>query len=150
MLNQCDVLERPIRFVYAVKDDIFEKEDRTKFFEFILPVIPIINATNSGEEIRRWVTDHNYGKIFDEDFIDDIAPYIDDMRVLQNIFNEYEIYREQIINRTGLNLDPKKLFAVIAFKNIYPSDFSDLQNEKGIVKQAFYEKEKILKQKLKI
>ncbi|WP_302148717.1 YobI family P-loop NTPase [Megasphaera elsdenii] len=149
MLNQCDVLERPIRFVYAVKDDIFEKEDRTKFFEFILPVIPIINATNSGEEIRRWVTDHNYGKIFDEDFIDDIAPYIEDMRVLQNIFNEYEIYREQIINRTGLNLDPKKLFAVIAFKNIYPSDFSDLQNEKGIVKQAFYEKEKILKQKIK-
>lgn len=148
MLNQCDVLERPIRFVYAVKDDIFEKEDRTKFFEFILPVIPIINATNSGEEIRQWVTDHNYGKIFDEDFIDDIAPYIDDMRVLQNIFNEYEIYREQIINRTGLNLDPKKLFAVIAFKNIYPSDFSDLQNEKGIVKQAFYEKEKIIKQKI--
>ena len=69
MLNQCDVLEQPIRFVYAVKDDIFEKEDRTKFFEFILPVIPIINATNSGEVIRQWVTERNYGKFFDEDFM---------------------------------------------------------------------------------
>ena len=147
MLNQCDVLERPIRFVYAVKDDIFEKEDRTKFFEYILPVIPIINATNSGEEIRQWVTDRNYGKFFDEDFIDDIAPYIDDMRVLQNIFNEYEIYRVQIIDKTGSNLDPKKLFAIIAFKNIYPSDFSDLQDEKGIVKEAFSEKEEIIKKK---
>ena len=148
MLNQCDVLEQPIRFVYAVKDDIFEKEDRTKFFEFILPVIPIINATNSGEVIRQWVTERNYGKFFDEDFIDDIAPYIDDMRVLQNIFNEYEIYKDQIINRTGLYLEKKKLFSIIAFKNIYPSDFSDLQDEKGIVKEAFSEKEKIIKKKI--
>ena len=36
-------------FVYAIRDDIFTDTDRTKFFDFIIPVIPIINSTNSGE-----------------------------------------------------------------------------------------------------
>ena len=50
LLNNDDAIKnKPIVFVYAVRDDIFTKEDRTKFFDFIIPVIPIVNATNSGE-----------------------------------------------------------------------------------------------------
>ena len=50
LLNNDDsIKEKPIVFIYAVKDDIFTKEDRTKFFDFIIPVIPVINSTNSGE-----------------------------------------------------------------------------------------------------
>lgn len=50
LLNNDDsIKEKPIVFIYAVKDNIFTKEDRTKFFDFIIPVIPVINSTNSGE-----------------------------------------------------------------------------------------------------
>lgn len=43
LLNNDDAIkEKPIVFVYAVRDDIFSKEDRTKFFDFIIPVIPVI------------------------------------------------------------------------------------------------------------
>ena len=50
LLNNDDAIKaKPIVFVYAVRDDIFSKEDRTKFFDFIIPVIPVINSTNSGE-----------------------------------------------------------------------------------------------------
>ena len=48
LLNNDEAINhKPIVFVYAVRDDIFSKEDRTKFFDFIIPVIPIVNATNS-------------------------------------------------------------------------------------------------------
>ena len=49
LLNNYDGIKRRIVFVYAIRDDIFTDTDRTKFFEFIIPVIPIINSTNSGE-----------------------------------------------------------------------------------------------------
>lgn len=48
LLNCNEMIKEKVVFVYAVKDNIFTKEDRTKFFDFIIPVIPIINSTNSG------------------------------------------------------------------------------------------------------
>lgn len=34
---------------YAIKDDIFQKEVRTKCFDYLIPVIPIVNSFNVGE-----------------------------------------------------------------------------------------------------
>ena len=53
ILNNYDLINRRIVFVYAIKDDMFKNEERTKFFDFIIPVIPIINSTNSGEILRK-------------------------------------------------------------------------------------------------
>ena len=36
------------------------------------------------------------------------------------------------------------MFAIMAFKNLYPKDFSDLQNESGVVKEAFSDKQKFI------
>ena len=47
-----DNIKRKVVFIYAIKDDMFKDEERTKFFDFIVPVIPYINATNSGEILR--------------------------------------------------------------------------------------------------
>ncbi len=52
VINNYDNIKRKVVFVYAIKDDMFKDEDRTKFFDFIIPVIPYINATNSGEILR--------------------------------------------------------------------------------------------------
>ena len=40
-------VRRKVRFLYALRDDMFSNTDRTKFFEFIIPVVPIINSSNS-------------------------------------------------------------------------------------------------------
>ena len=55
ILNGYEVLNKrgKITFVYAVRDDLFKKEaERTKFFDFIIPVIPVINSTNSDEVMK--------------------------------------------------------------------------------------------------
>jgi hypothetical protein len=44
-------VKKRVRFLYALRDDIFTNTDRTKFFEFIVPVIPIINHSNSIDKV---------------------------------------------------------------------------------------------------
>lgn len=89
LLNNDDAIKgKPIVFVYAVRDDIFSKEDRTKFFDFIIPIVPVINETNSGEillqrfqEAKGKGVEHNIS----QEFVLDVSPYVSDMRV----FAEY-------------------------------------------------------------
>lgn len=151
LLNNDDAINRkPIVFVYAVRDDIFSKEDRTKFFDFIIPIVPVINETNSGEillqrlqEAKEKAIEHNIS----QEFVLDVSPYISDMRVLQNIYNEFVIYKDTLRTTQELSLSDEHMLAMIVFKNIYPSDFADIQNESGIVKEAFEDKQRFISAK---
>lgn len=144
LLNNYDEIKRKICFIYAVRDDIFTSQDRTKFFDYIIPVIPVINSTNSNEIFLQWIKDNDLVKDLSEEYINDVSPYIDDMRVLQNIFNEFYLYRKTL-EKDGLNLDPEKMMSIIIFKNLYPKDFSDIEKETGIIKQAFLSKQDCIK-----
>ena len=56
IVNNSAQVKRKIKFIYAIKDDMFckdEKKSRTKFFDFIIPVVPIVNAFNSSEILWR-------------------------------------------------------------------------------------------------
>lgn len=145
LLNNDDAIrKRPIVFVYAVRDDIFSREDRTKFFDFIVPVIPVINSTNSGEillQMLQKAAENGNKHEISEGFVLDVAPYISDMRVLRNIYNEFVVYKKTLRTTQGLSLSDEQMLAMIVFKNLYPSDFADIQDEKGIVKKAFLDKQ---------
>lgn len=137
----------PIVFIYAVKDDIFEREERTKFFDFIIPIIPIINSTNSNEELLRLFNeakdngvDHNISN----DFIEDVSPYISDMRVLHQSYNEFIIYKNILRKEQDLRLNDENMLAIILYKNTNPVDFAALQKEQGLVKEAFDSKINII------
>ena len=145
LLNNNDAINnKPVVFVYAIRDDIFSNDDRTKFFDFIIPVIPVINPTNSGEVLIKEINEvknDSFNCDITDDFLLDISPYISDMRILQNILNEFAIYKNALLDEKGLNLSDKKMFSMILFKNIYPKEFSDIQNEKGIIKEVFVQKD---------
>ena len=144
LLNNDDAIKaKPIVFVYAVRDDIFSKEDRTKFFDFIIPVIPVINSTNSGEILLQRLQEAKENGIehdISQGFMLDISPFISDMRILQNIYNEFVIYKKTLRMSQELSLSDQLMLAMLVFKNLYPSDFADIQNEKGILKKAFIDK----------
>lgn len=152
ILNNYDAIKEPIIFVYAVKDDIFTEVDRTKFFDFIIPIVPIINSTNSGEILlkkldksKKFKKEHNIS----ESFVMDVSPYISDMRILQNIYNEFIVYKSTLTTEQGLKLLDEPMLALIIFKNLYPREFAELQMETGIVKQAFKDKEHFVSQRRK-
>lgn len=145
LLNRDDAIKEPLVFVYALGDDMFQnEEERTKFFDYIIPVIPIMNATNAGEILLDKVKHGKLEPKITKDFIFDVSPYIPNIRVLVNIWNEFEVYEPIIIKKQGLDLDVEKLLALIIFKNLYPKEFAELELEQGIVKDVFNGKESYL------
>lgn len=141
ILNQSEEIGRRIVFLYALKDDIFANaEERTKFFDYIVPVIPFVNASNSGDLFRRKISDlHIPEAEVRSSFITDISAFVNDMRVLTNVVNEFELY----CNLLDKKLKKEKLLAMILYKNLYPTDFSLLHQNKGVVYETFMSAEKL-------
>lgn len=154
VINSYERIKRRIVFVYAVVDDMFDDKDRTKFFDMIIPVIPIINSTNSEELLRNRIEiSQNEGSdVFNklsDDFITQIAPFIGDMRILTNLCNEFVLYKKILYMDSELNLNDENIMALILFKNLYPKQFALLQDEEGIVKEAFKNGQEFIKNQCK-
>ena len=128
----------PLRFFFLLRDDIFVSKDRTKFFDFIMPIVPIIDGSNSYDQFIAHFKAGGLFDLFDESFLQGISLYVDDMRILKNIYNEFVIYNKRI-STTEQNAN--KLIALIVYKNIFPRDFSDLQLNKGFVSNLFAKKD---------
>lgn len=149
IINNYEGLKKPVKFVYAVKDELFHnKEERTKFFDYIIPVIPIINESNS-EDVFLKEFENNTKCNISKEYIKDIAPFVSDMRVLYNIFNEFKIYKRTLKDSDSIKLIDEKMLSLIIFKNLYPKDFAELQNEQdeSIVKQAFKDKQSFIEKR---
>lgn len=127
--------KRQIRFLYALRDDMFVNTDRTKFFEFIIPVIPIINSSNSIDKVLEQGKRLSLNDRLNRQFLREVSRYLDDLRLIQNIFNEYAIYVANLETENESNLDANKLLAVLIYKNVFPSDFENLHREKGGLSQ---------------
>lgn len=125
---------KPIKFIYMLRDGLFFSKDRTKFFDFILPIIPIIDSRNSESILLRSLSKAE--NIPDNNVIFNISLYINDMRLLKNIVNEYLVY-EKIIPIKALHLSSDKLFSLIALKNIFPSEFDLLLEGRGYINEIF-------------
>lgn len=171
LIKSCVNIEKEIKFIYAIKDDLFfekanEKvskietgidysnshKNRTKFFDFIIPVIPIVNHSNSVEKIKDRLDeiDEKLVEKISLKFIKKLSFYIDDMRLLNNIINEFYIYSK------GLNVlventlfHDKKLFAMITYKNLYPNDFDKLQVKNGFLYDILTNKKLLMKEVIK-
>lgn len=150
LINNSKDIDEVVTFVYAVKDELFSKNnEKTKFFDLIVPVIPVIDYSNSNtqflKKLRKDFIDTN---ILSENIIFNISPYINDMRTLINIINEFKVYYK--IKTLKTKLDAEKLFGLIILKNIYPIDFKALQNKSGIVYNIFNDKNELLKTELEL
>lgn len=128
----------PLRFFYLLRDDIFETKDRTKFFDYIVPIVPVVDGSNSYEKFADLLRKANLLQEFDLSFLQGLCLYIDDMRVLKNIYNEFIVYFNRL-NKTALNCN--KMLAVIVYKNLFPRDCGELQLGRGFVAALFEHKE---------
>lgn len=146
LINESKQIGRKIVFLYAIRDNMFQDKERTKFFDFIIPVIPIINPSNSNEIIKTKLLKLDSKNIPTDDFIDDVSIFIEDMRLLINICNEYSLYKENL----GKKLNQNNLFAMIIYKNLCPDDFAELHNGKGIIYKLITDKPNYIKDKIAI
>lgn len=126
-----------LRFFYLLRDDIFISKDRTKFFDYIIPIVPIVDGTNSYDQFITHLKKNGLFEKLDESFLQGVSLYVDDMRLLKNICNEFLIYHSRL---NIIDLNYNKMLAIIIYKNLFPRDFCDLQLGKGFVHSLFAHK----------
>lgn len=130
-------LKEKVKFLYAIKDEMFIADNRTKFFDFIIPIVPYVSYENSGEELLKIIKKHQLDTELSEDFILDISLYISDIRILKNTVNEYIVYKKSLDKKI---YDCEKLFSILLYKNTCSEDFAKLQRKQGEIYNCFLKK----------
>lgn len=145
LINTSGQGKRPIKFIYAVKDDLFtDQESRVKFFDFIIPIIPVMDLDNSYSLLKEELLRHKSKEKLihslerNSNLLSDISLYINDMRLMINIVNEYFIYLEKEDVKKledGEERDNKLqyIFALMAYKNLMPEDYGKIKNRESIL-----------------
>lgn len=157
ILNAAKQLDgRAIRFIYAIKDSIFEelgvraareadgqqpdankpmadaailevaRANRTKFFDLVIPVVPFVTHQSARELMSRELEDVEDLEVSD-DLIDMVAQHVADMRLIRNIRNEFAIFKENVIRKSSLELSDDHLFAMVLYKSTHLSDFERIK-----------------------
>jgi hypothetical protein len=145
LVNENAGVKRTIRFLYALRDDMFVNTDRTKFFEFIIPVIPIINTSNSIDMVLDQGRRLELDRRLERRFIREVSRYLNDLRLIRNIFNEYAIYVANLETDGDNLLDANKLLAILIYKNVYPSDFEQLHRGAGNLDKVLNLKDELIR-----
>lgn len=133
---------RPIKFIYLIKDELLKAMDRVKFFDMIIPVVPILSGSNSYDMLIEILKkDKTLYEKLNPSFMQDLSLYVTDYRLLKNIVNELKIYASRI-DKT--ELDYNKLLAIITYKSLFPNDFGKLQEGHGYVFNLFEQKSSLI------
>lgn len=137
LINNSEEVKQRVRFIYALSDDMFTNEERTKFFDFIIPIIPQVDVSNAGDMLHTLVPE-NIGKL-----VDVVAVYLHDARMLNNIVNEFNVYKYKQENPNPK--DDEQIFAMVVYKNLYPADFEDLRTQrKGLLAYALHQRKELI------
>lgn len=176
ILNAARQLDgRVIRFLYAIKDSIFEelgtraareaaaepdtpegpigdaamlevaRANRTKFFDLVVPVVPFVTHQSARELMASELSSVSEHGV-SEDLIDLVAQHVPDMRLIKNIRNEFVIFREQVIKGSSLNLADDALFAMVLYKSTHLSDFEQIKLGKSALDTLYRDSRTIVTQ----
>lgn len=151
LINESKIVDRHVVFIYAIKDDVFQDEARTKFFDYISTIIPVINPSNSKDKLKAALKERGFedGEISDDD-LSEMAFFIQDMRILTNIANEYHQYRQKLYETCNKRLNLTKLLAMIVYKNYFPKDFAQLHRREGKVYSCISKKQEFIIEAIKV
>ena len=146
-----------VKFLYTTRDSIFEHktkgiikdnntryahqleiENRTKFFDVIVPLLPFSTSYNAYGYLTQLLNDSNFPieiKI-DRELQDIVSSSISDYRLIANIISEFQIFTKQIFDVHGegrkmtefFKKHTNHLFAFIAYKNTHLTDYEKMQN----------------------
>lgn len=135
LINGNKLIQHKVVFIYCVKDGIFKSsEDRSKFFDFIISIVPIFNPNNGLRFVKEAIAVNGKEFEIDDSLIVESCFFIKEKRILNNVINDYILYHD------SLEISPMendKLFAMMVYKNLCEKDFSNLQSNRGLLFDVF-------------
>lgn len=144
----------PVKFLYATRDSIFEHktkgiienadarythrleiENRTKFFDVIVPIIPFSTSRNAYEYLKQLIDSSAFSIEIDRKLLEIVGSEISDYRLLANIVSEFQVFAEQIFTSWGNNKETAEffkdhanyLFAFVTYKNTHLTEYEKIQ-----------------------
>lgn len=141
--------DKPIIFIYTTKDTVFDvtqddisvadavskKDDnfavkqKSKFFDYIISLVPFENIQNSVYFFRREIDKYNWLDA-DDKYLYELGLYITDYREIIAIVSDMAGY---FINAkiNSSNYSGNKLLGAMVYKNVYLSDFNNIYEHKS-------------------
>jgi len=144
----------PVKFLYATRDSIFEHktkgiienadarythrleiENRTKFFDVIVPIVPFSTSRNAYEYLKQLIDSSEFSIEIDRKLLEIVGSEISDYRLLANIVSEFQIFTERIFTSWDGNKEVEEflndhanyLFTFIVYKNTHLTDYEKIQ-----------------------
>ena len=172
LLNGAQQLKgQNIRFIYAIKDSIFDalgtravreggdpgtypqidaaieelaRANRTKFFDLVIPVVPFITHRSARDLMVRVMDEIEHD--VSPQLIDLAARHLADMRLIKNIRNEFVIFREKIIfdEESVPGLNENQLFGMMLYKSTHLSDFEAIKDGRSKLDRLYAEGRKLV------
>lgn len=158
VLNGSKQVGRPIRFIYAIKDSVFDelgtaitqegadvqdavdaelaRANRTKFFDWVIPIVPFITQLNARDLMHQLFTTVKKDWQVTPELLDLVAEYLTDMRLMKNIVNEYEVFAGLLLT-TVPGITPDHLFALVVYKNVHLTDFERITKGKSDLHRVY-------------
>lgn len=146
LINESEAFKkqnRVVRFIYAIRDDVFTRELRTKCFDYIVAVVPVVDHYNVSDYLIKEYKKKGLFKTVEAAALEQLLKKVSGLRELKNIVNEYTLFEKSLKTHMSEDLDnyEQKLLAVIVYKNLYPQDFARAYKKEGLFYSVFQNKD---------
>ena len=149
-----------VKFLYATRDSIFEHktkgivendaarhihrrevENRTKFFDAIVPIVPFSTSHNAYEYLKQLIDNSAFPIAIDRKLLEIVGSEISDYRLLANIVSEFQVFAEQIFTSWGNNKETAEffkdhanyLFAFVTYKNTHLTEYEKIRTGESTI-----------------
>lgn len=133
LLNNNDLIKKnhkKITFIYVIRDSMFKNvEERSKFFDFVITIMPSITSNNIKDEIEKSLKNTIKFNPLSSKLLIEISNYILNRRILNNIISDFIIHRSILKFDTWTQDNYDKLFALMTLKNLFPVEYENLQKQ---------------------
>lgn len=164
----------PLRFVYALRDSVFEKLDaetaaagaqpgqrvdaaaaetmranRTKFFDIVISIVPFISHRNARDLLVKMLDKRGITDIKPR-LVNTIAQHCTDMRLMRNMCNEYLVFAERLLEpkppcKPAPGVNASRLFALVAYKNFHLGDFENITRRASALDRLYELHQKLVR-----
>lgn len=153
-----------IVFIYTLRDSVFDDDKphatndelesiikETKFFDYIMPMVPLSSTQNSVKRFKEEINSKNNLQVNNEkwrpkfysvkeEYLWGLGAFILDIRTIVQICSELSYYAELFKQRLDNGeIDINKLLGMIVYKNVYPRDYEKLLSSDSFLNQLFLE-----------